>query len=100
MSTSAAAVPSAAGVLEARPAPTLLDAFAWEVRKLVALTRTRATLLLCLLAPIAIVLTLKGQKPPPKDTLYGRYIHQSGYAVALLMLGFAAQWLLPLLTAI
>src|SRR3954462_8815138 len=68
--------------------------------KLASQMRTRVTLLLCLLGPIAIVLILKGQQPPPKDTLYGRYIHQSGYAVALLMLGFATQWLLPLLTAI
>src|SRR5262249_61685420 len=80
--------------------PTLFDAIAWEAGKLSAQVRTRATLLLCLLAPIAVVLILKGQQPPPKDTLFGRYIHQSGFAVALLMLGFATQWVLPLLAAI
>src|SRR5262245_60339496 len=83
-----------------RRRPTLLDAIAWEAAKLSAQVWTRATLLLCLLAPIAVVLILKGQQPPPKDTLFGRYIHQSGFAVALLMLGFATQWVLPLLAAI
>jgi ABC-2 type transport system permease protein len=99
--TSAVEVVSAGlDALEVRRSPTLADAFLWEVTKLASLMRTRVTLLLCLLAPIAIVFILKGQQPPPKDTLYGRYIHESGYAVALLMLGFATQWLLPLLTAI
>jgi ABC-2 type transport system permease protein len=62
--------------------------------------RTRATLAFCLVAPILVVLVMKGQQPPPKDTLFGRYIHQSGLAMPLLILGFATQWLLPILTAI
>ena len=80
--------------------PTLLDAVTWEMSKLAAQLRSRATLAFCLLAPIAVVLILKGQQPPPKDTLFGRYIHSTGLAVPLLMLGFATQWILPLLTAI
>ena len=83
-----------------RRLPTLLDAVVWETSKLASQMRSRAVLGFCLLAPIAIVLILKGQQPPPKDTLFGRYIHQSGLAVPLLMLGFATQWVLPLLTAI
>ncbi|RZS82705.1 ABC-2 type transport system permease protein [Motilibacter rhizosphaerae] len=71
-----------------------------EVRKLTAQLRTRVTLLLALIAPAVVVVVLDGQQNPPKDTLYGRYIHQSGYAMPLLVLGFAAQWLFPLLTSI
>jgi ABC-2 type transport system permease protein len=83
-----------------RPHPSVLDAIAWETSKLSAQARTRLTLLACLLAPILIVIVINGQQRPPKDSLFGRYIHASGFAVPLLMLGFAAQWVLPLLTAL
>src|SRR4051794_3413587 len=83
-----------------RSTPSVFDAIGWEMSKLAAQVRTRATLGFCVIAPIAIVLILKGQQPPPKDTLFGRYIHETGLAVPLLMLGFATQWILPLLTAV
>src|SRR3954454_574492 len=83
-----------------RRRPTLFDAIAWETGKLAAQMRARAVLLFCLLAPILIVVIVKGQQRPPKDSLFGRFIHQSGFAVPLLILGFAGQWVLPLLTAI
>jgi ABC-2 type transport system permease protein len=74
-------------------------AYRWEITKLVALLRTRAMLIGCLVAPPLIVLVLRGQTPPA-DTLYGRYVHESGYAVPLLLLGFATQWVFPLLTSL
>src|SRR6478735_4121466 len=80
--------------------PNLLDAIRWEASKLAAQARARFTLLACLLAPALIVVVINGQQRPPKDSLFGRYIHASGFAVPLLMLGFAAQWVLPLLTAL
>jgi ABC-2 type transport system permease protein len=75
-------------------------AYRWEMSKLAAQTRSRYTLLGCLIAPIVVVLVLNSQQRPPKDTLYGRHIHDSGYAMPLLILGFAAQWVFPLLTAL
>jgi len=83
-----------------RRQPTMLDAIRWETSKLSAQARARWTLLICLIAPVAIVFIINAQQRPPKDNLYGRYIHQSGFAVTLLILGFAAQWILPLLTAL
>lgn len=80
--------------------PGLTTALRWELRKLRAQARTRYTLLGCLIAPALIVVVLNSQQRPPKDTLYGRHIHDSGYAVPLLVLGFAAQWVFPLLTAL
>jgi ABC-2 type transport system permease protein len=80
--------------------PSLPDAIRWEAGKLAAQARARFTLLACLLAPILIVVVINGQQRPPKDSLFGRYIHASGFAVPLLILGFAAQWVLPLLTAL
>jgi ABC-2 type transport system permease protein len=74
-------------------------AYRWEITKLAALLRTRAMLIGCLIAPPLIVLVLRGQTPPA-DTLYGRYVHESGYAVPLLLLGFATQWVFPLLTSL
>jgi ABC-2 type transport system permease protein len=68
--------------------------------KLAAQARARYTLLGCLIAPVVIVLVLNAQQRPPKDTLYGRHIHDSGYAMPLLILGFAAQWVFPLLTSL
>lgn len=86
--------------LKALRGPALPDAIRWEMTKLAAQARARWTLLICLVAPIAIVFIINAQERPPKDSLYGRYIHDSGFAVALLILGFAAQWILPLLTAL
>lgn len=85
---------------EARRRPGLFDVIRWEVTKLAAQARARWTLLVCLIAPVAIVFVINAQQRPPKDSLYGRYIHASGYSVILLILGFAAQWILPLLTAL
>ena len=84
----------------ARRRPTLRDAIWWEIRKLRAQARARYSLLVVLLAPVLIVVIIQGQQRPPKDTLFGRYAHDSGFSVALLVLGFAAQWVLPLLTTI
>ncbi|MBA2716497.1 MAG: ABC transporter permease, partial [Propionibacteriales bacterium] len=83
-----------------RRKPTLVDAIRWEMSKLGAQARARWTLLVCLVAPVLIVIAINAQQRPPKDSLYGRHIHESGLAVALLILGFAAQWILPLLTAL
>ena len=84
----------------ARKRPGLSAALRWETRKLRAQHRAKAVLLAALLGPIPVVLIIHGQSRPPKDTLFGRFATQNGYALALLVLGFAAQWVLPLLTAI
>ena len=83
-----------------RRKPTWLAALAWEISKLFAQARARWTLLACFLGPMLIVFVLRGQQRPPKDTLFGRYIHETGWAMPLLVLAFAAQWVLPLLTAL
>jgi ABC-2 type transport system permease protein len=74
-------------------------AYRWEIVKLAALVRTRAMLIGCLVVPPIVVAVLRSQRPPA-DTLFGRLIHQSGYAVPLLLLGFLIQWVFPLLTSL
>ncbi len=80
--------------------PGLFSVVRWEVRKLRAQQRARAVLLAALLAPVPIVVVLHGQSRPPKDTLFGRFAPDHGFSLMLLVLGFASQWVLPLLTAI
>ena len=92
--------PTAARVPAGRSRAGIGTAFRWEMTKLAAQARARYTLLGCLIAPVVIVLVLNAQQRPPKDTLYGRHIHDSGYAMPLLILGFAAQWVFPLLTSL
>jgi ABC-2 type transport system permease protein len=36
----------------------------------------------------------------PQDTLFGRWVRESGFATPLLVLGFAAQWAFPFLTSV
>jgi ABC-2 type transport system permease protein len=92
---------TAAKAAHARPRhPTLLAAVRWELRKLRAQYRARAVLLGALLGPVAVVLVIHGQTRPPKDSLFGRFALDNGFALTLLVLGFASQWVLPLLTAI
>jgi ABC-2 type transport system permease protein len=76
------------------------SALAFELRKLRKQIRTKAVLAGALIAPIPIALAIHSQGNPPKDTLFGRYATTNGFSLALLILGYAAQWVLPLLTAI
>lgn len=80
--------------------PGLGAALRWEVVKLAAQIRSRALLAAALIVPIVVVAVLDNQQQPPSDTIYGKLIHLSGYAMPLLMLAFAAQWVLPLLAAV
>ena len=74
-------------------------AIRWEVRKLRAQLRSKAILAGSLLAPVAVVVVVGAQSRPPKDSLFGRFSTENGFAMALLVLGFASQWILPLVTA-
>ncbi len=80
--------------------PSIWSVMSFELRKLIAQKRSWITIAAAAIMPILIVLVLQGQARPPKDTLFGRFIHDSGWSVPLLLLGFAGQWLLPLLTSI
>jgi ABC-2 type transport system permease protein len=72
----------------------------FELRKLRAQHRAKAVLASALVVPFGLALIVHGQARPPKDTLFGRFAIDNGFAFALLVLGFAGQWVLPLLTAI
>lgn len=83
-----------------RRRPGLGTALRWEITKLAAQARSRYTLLGCLIAPIAIVAVFHAQQQAPTDTIFGRQVHTSGYAMPLFVLAFGSQWIFPLLAAL
>lgn len=73
---------------------------AWELEKLAAQWRVRIVAALCLLGPFAFVAAVKLTGSVPADTLFGRWVNDSGVATPLVVLGFAAAWAFPLLAAV
>ena len=100
MSAATAAPATTASIRGAGTRPGLVAPLRWEVRKLRAQIRAKAVLLGALVLPVIVVVVIHDQSRPPKDTLFGRFATVNGFALALLILGFASQWVLPLLTAV
>jgi ABC-2 type transport system permease protein len=75
-------------------------AFRVERRKLASQLAPRLLALVCLLGPFAFAGVLKVQSGSPADSLYGVWVHSSGIALSLVVLGFAGQWGLPLMAGV
>jgi ABC-2 type transport system permease protein len=71
-----------------------------ESAKLAAQIKTHILLTACVLGPFAFAAVIRLQSSLPEDTLFGRSVKQSGFAVPLVILGFAALWALPVLTSV
>lgn len=71
-----------------------------ELAKIGAQRRLLVAAAVCFLGPIAAGISFHVVSGLPKDTVFGRRIHESGYALPLVVLGFVATWALPLLGAI
>jgi ABC-2 type transport system permease protein len=84
---------------ETRPAP-VLRGYRFELVKLLSQWRTRVLLLACWIAPAAFVAAVSLQSALPADTVFGRWMHATGWAGALVVLDFSRSWALPLLTAL
>ncbi|MFD5562548.1 ABC transporter permease [Kitasatospora griseola] len=83
----------------AAPRVPVTRAYRFELVKLVAQWRIRLLLLACWLAPAVFVAGVSRQGTLPTDTLFGRWMHATGWAGPLVTLGFAGSWALPLLTS-
>jgi ABC-2 type transport system permease protein len=83
----------------ARPARTL-GAFRFELVKLLSQWRIRLVLLACWIAPAVFVAAVSQQSALPADTVFGRWMHQTGWAGPLVVLAFSGTWALPLLTCL
>lgn len=89
-----------AATKQSRKSPGAGFVVVWELEKLIAQWRTRIVAVLCLLGPFAFVAAIKLTKNVPADTLFGRWINDSGVATPLVVLGFAAAWGFPALAAV
>ena len=71
-----------------------------ECAKLFAQLKVRLLFAVCLVAPFAFAVLVLIQTSLPTDTLFGRAVKDSGLAVSLVILGFAALWGLPVVSSI
>lgn len=71
-----------------------------ELRKLAGQGRVRLLFAVCGFAPMLLAIVLGLQEGLPKDTLFGRYVKDSGFALPLLVLGFAGLWVFPVLAGL
>jgi ABC-2 type transport system permease protein len=85
--------------VSAKPAP-VLRGYRFELVKQLSQWRIRVLLLACWLAPAAFVAAVSLQSTLPTDTVFGRWMHATGWAGALVVLDFSRSWALPLLTAL
>ncbi|MFH8680836.1 ABC transporter permease [Streptomyces lydicus] len=74
--------------------------YRFELVKLVSQWRIRLLVLACWSAPALFVAAVSQQSTLPVDTLFGRWMHATGWAGPLVVLGFAGTWALPLLTSV
>ena len=94
-----AAVAAERPVSGARPV-SVSRAYRFELTKLVSLWRVRLLIGACWLAPALFVAVISRQASLPVDTLFGRWMHATGWAGPLVILGFSGSWALPLLTSL
>ena len=74
--------------------------FAAELRKLAAQLPARVLALACVLGPFAFGAVLQLQSGVPGDALFGAWVHSSGFAVSLVVLGFAGSWGFPVIASV
>ena len=79
---------------------TVARGYRFELLKLVSQWRIRLLVLACWIAPGLFVAAVSRQSSLPADTLFGRWMHATGWAGPLVMLGFAGTWALPLVTSV
>lgn len=100
MSTETEAQPVPATGSAPGPVAASLTVYRWELEKLTAQFRVRAAAGAAILAPWLFVLALRAQDTVPADTLFGRWVHLTGFATPLVILVFTTQWALPLLISL
>ncbi|HYY89315.1 MAG TPA: ABC transporter permease [Chloroflexota bacterium] len=83
----------------ARPA-SVRRGYRFELIKLLAQWPIRMVLLACWLGPAVLVAAISRQSSLPADTVFGRWMDQTGWAGPLVVLTFSCSWVLPLLTSL
>jgi ABC-2 type transport system permease protein len=98
MTTLAPAAPAAPS--ESSVSGGVRDAYETELSKLMAQLTTRILILVCALGPLAFAAVLKVQSGTPSDALFGFWVHTSGFAISLVILGFAGSWGFPIIAGV
>jgi ABC-2 type transport system permease protein len=91
--------PAASEPAAALPVP-VTRALRFELVKLFSPWRIRLLIILCLIGPAVLIFGIKQQATLPSDTLFGRWMHATGWAGSLVTLGAAGTWALPLITSV
>ena len=71
-----------------------------EVSKITAQLLPRAATVVCLVAPFAFTFFINTQSSVPADSLFGRWVHSSGFAIPFVVLGFAGIAGFPLIASV
>ena len=80
--------------------PGVLTVYRWELRKLRSQKRTYLGLGAAAVVPIIFVVALVTRGGGPNDVAFGRYVHDTGLAIPLVLLLFGSVWMFPLITAL
>jgi ABC-2 type transport system permease protein len=80
--------------------PAVWRGYRYELTKLLAQWPIRLALLACWLGPALLVAVISRQSSLPSDTVFGRWLNQTGWAGPLVVLTFSCSWALPLLTSL
>jgi ABC-2 type transport system permease protein len=81
-------------------APNVGTVYRWELRKLRSQKRTYLGLGAAAAVPIIFVVATSLRGGGPNDVPFGRYIHDTGLAIPLVLLLFGSIWMFPLITAL
>src|SRR4051812_7518409 len=92
---------TATAIAQPRARPTSVRrGYRFELVKLLAQWPVRLGLLACWLGPALLVAIISQQSTLPSDTVFGRWMGQTGWAGSLVVLTFSCSWVLPLLTSL
>jgi ABC-2 type transport system permease protein len=88
-----------------RRVPMSMDERIWrayrtELSKLAGQAVLRLILVLAVVGPFAFALLLSIQSSTPADAIFGVYVHDSGYAISLVVLSFAGNWGVPIIAGL
>jgi ABC-2 type transport system permease protein len=80
--------------------PNAFTVYRWELGKLRFQKRTYLGLGAAVVVPIIFAIAVSAQSGGPEEVAFGRYIHQTGFAIPLVLLLFGSVWMFPLITAL
>jgi ABC-2 type transport system permease protein len=100
MSTISPQAPPAGVSLPLGGEDPIWNALRTELQKLGSQLVSRLLVVVCIAGPFAFAAVLKVQSGTPSDALFGVWVHSSGFAVSLVILGFAGSWGLPVIAGL